>query len=90
MLGVGGVRVCERGGFEERSAEREELGLALVQQTSAQLRGESVHLTAHLHRAGEQGALTRPVEISGTQTQHQENVRSNRGWVMSSHYSRRK
>lgn len=71
VLGVGGVQVRASGaaGLEERSAEREELGLVLVQQASAQLGGKSVQLTAHLHRAGEQGTLTRSVEISGTQTQ---------------------
>lgn len=81
VLGVGGVWGCEGGaaGFEESSAEREELGLALVQQRFTQLRRQPVQLTAHLQRAGEHRALTRAVEISGTQTQVRKNVISYRG-----------
>lgn len=69
VLGMGGVRVREGGaaGFQESSAEREELGLALVQQTFTQLCRQRVQLTAHLHRAREQRALTRSVKVSGTQ-----------------------
>lgn len=79
VLGVGGVRGREHGaaGFEEQSAEREELSLALVQQMSAQLRRQPVELTAHLHRAGEHRTLTRSVEIPGTRkTQVHDNIMS--------------